>query len=89
MLDLNLEANTVYLSRPLEAGYKSPNSAEPDYKEQQETTIVRPSEQRELAPESGNYQKNNVILAKITKYKYLRLVQCVNIKKWTWWKISL
>lgn len=58
MLDLNLEANTVYLSRPLEAGYKSPDSAEPDYKEQPETTIVRPSEQRELAPESGDYQKN-------------------------------
>ncbi|XP_018563541.1 putative 1-phosphatidylinositol 3-phosphate 5-kinase [Anoplophora glabripennis] len=53
MLDLNLEANTVYLSRPFEAGYKSPDSIEPDYKEQQETTIVRPSEQRELAPESG------------------------------------
>lgn len=59
MLDLNLEANTVYLSRPPEPGYKSPDSAEPDYKEHQETTIVRPSEQRELAPESGDNRNRN------------------------------
>ncbi|KAJ8957069.1 hypothetical protein NQ318_007282 [Aromia moschata] len=52
MLDLNIEANTVYLSRPPEE-YKSPCSPEADYREHQETTVVRPSEQRELAPESG------------------------------------
>lgn len=53
MLDLNLEANTVYLSRPSDAGYKSPDVNTSDSKKQEETNIVRPSEQLENAPESG------------------------------------
>lgn len=53
MLDLNLEANTVYLSRPLDVEYKTIDTNEINYKEKEETTIVRPSEQLEIAPQSG------------------------------------
>ncbi|CAH1099797.1 unnamed protein product [Psylliodes chrysocephalus] len=53
MLDLNLEANTVYLSRPLDE-YKHQNSSTvSEQQEKQETEIVRPPEQVEAAPESG------------------------------------
>lgn len=53
MLDLNLEANTVYLSRPLDVEYKKIETNDPNYVSKEETTIVRPSEQLEIAPESG------------------------------------
>lgn len=53
LLDLNLEANTVYVSRPLEGEYKKIDMNMSSYKDQEETTIVRPSEQLEIAPESG------------------------------------
>lgn len=55
MLDLNVEANSVYLSRPPESPYNH-QAQESDLVQQcghEETTVVRPSEQRELAPESG------------------------------------
>lgn len=54
MLDLNIEASTVYLSRPA-----VPNSPDSEDGTQQyksacvETPVVRTSEQRELVPESG------------------------------------
>lgn len=55
MLDLNIEASTVYLSRP--AVLNSPPDSEDgteQYKSASvETPVVRTSEQRELVPESG------------------------------------
>ncbi|CAH1132979.1 unnamed protein product [Ceutorhynchus assimilis] len=57
MLDLNVEANSVYLSRP-------PEILEVENVQQQckheETTVVRPSEQRELAPESGWFHASSL-----------------------------
>lgn len=53
-LDLNIEASTVYLSRP--AVPNSPDSedgAEQYVSSCVETPVVRTSEQRELVPESG------------------------------------
>lgn len=55
MLDLNLEANTVYLSKPPEPEYKSPDKHEQEGREPQESFVVRTSEQLETAPESGNF----------------------------------
>ncbi|KAF7268563.1 hypothetical protein GWI33_018316 [Rhynchophorus ferrugineus] len=57
MLNLNVEASTVYLSRPPDSSYDAP-SGENEIQQQcghEETSVVRPSEQRELAPESGWY----------------------------------
>lgn len=61
MLDLNIEASTVYLSRP--AVPNSPDSE--DGPEQYvsscvETPVVRTSEQRELVPESGIHAKTHL-----------------------------
>uniref|UniRef100_A0AAR5PNH8 1-phosphatidylinositol-3-phosphate 5-kinase n=1 Tax=Dendroctonus ponderosae TaxID=77166 RepID=A0AAR5PNH8_DENPD len=54
MLNLNLEANSVYLSRPLESPYGQQNQEnEVRTHTHEETTVVQPSDQRELAPESG------------------------------------
>ncbi|KAG5896372.1 hypothetical protein JTB14_005849 [Gonioctena quinquepunctata] len=58
MLDLNLEANTVYLSRPTDVEYKSPDLNESEQQENEE--IVRPSEQLEVAPESGWFNASNL-----------------------------
>lgn len=53
MLDLNLEANTVYLSRPADMECKTNDINEFISKGKEETTIVRPSELLDIAPESG------------------------------------
>lgn len=53
MLDLNLEANTVYLSRPADVEYKTIERNEINFKDKEETTVVRPSEKLEVASESG------------------------------------
>lgn len=55
MLDLNIEANTVYLSKP-PMSVQSPNSPDSDLKSEticDESHIVKTSEQRELVPKSG------------------------------------
>lgn len=74
MLDLNLEANTVYLSRPLDE-YKHQNSSTvSEQQEKQETEIVRPPEQVEAAPESGNFTflHENILLSDLGKYYFIR-----------------
>lgn len=53
MLDLNIEANTVYLSRPHDVEYKTVDTNETNYNDGEKTTIVRPSEQIDKAPISG------------------------------------
>ncbi|XP_044763369.1 1-phosphatidylinositol 3-phosphate 5-kinase [Coccinella septempunctata] len=55
MLDLNVEANTVYLSKPLCSPQDTQLllSSETDYREFGEKPEVRTSEQREFVPESG------------------------------------
>ncbi|XP_030762817.1 1-phosphatidylinositol 3-phosphate 5-kinase [Sitophilus oryzae] len=55
MLNLNVEASTVYLSRPTDLSYDIQNQDVENVQqcEHEETTVIRPSEQRELAPESG------------------------------------
>ncbi|XP_072386330.1 1-phosphatidylinositol 3-phosphate 5-kinase [Diabrotica undecimpunctata] len=59
-LDLNLEANTVYLSRPPDE-YKSQNTSETqEPQEKTETVVVRPSDQIEAAPESGWFNASNL-----------------------------
>ncbi|CAH1970908.1 unnamed protein product [Acanthoscelides obtectus] len=60
MLDLNLEASTVYLSRPPDIGFKSPDAIEVKHKEQEETAIIRPSERLEAAPASGWFKASNL-----------------------------
>nr|XP_023014888.1 1-phosphatidylinositol 3-phosphate 5-kinase isoform X1 [Leptinotarsa decemlineata]XP_023014889.1 1-phosphatidylinositol 3-phosphate 5-kinase isoform X1 [Leptinotarsa decemlineata] len=60
MLDLNLEANTVYLSRPPDIDFKSPDVSEYEQQDNEETNIVRPSEQLEVAPESGWFNASNL-----------------------------
>lgn len=55
MLDLNIEANTVYLSKPLLSA-QSPISPDSELKSEatcDESHIVKTSEQRELVPKSG------------------------------------
>nr|CAI5827442.1 unnamed protein product [Callosobruchus analis] len=59
-LDLNLEASTVYLSRPSDFVLKSPDSAEVKHKEQEVATIIRPSEMLEAAPASGWFVAANL-----------------------------
>ncbi|XP_056640270.1 1-phosphatidylinositol 3-phosphate 5-kinase [Diorhabda sublineata] len=59
LLDLNLEANTVYLSRPPDE-YKTQNAVTvSDHQEKNEMLVVRPTEQIEIAPESGWFNANN------------------------------
>lgn len=55
MLDLNVEANTVYLSKPLSSPQNTlpSESNETDYHDFGDKLEVRTSEQREFAPESG------------------------------------
>ncbi|CAH1155707.1 unnamed protein product [Phaedon cochleariae] len=60
MLDLNLEANTVYLSRPPEVEFKFSDVSEPDQREHEGNTVVRPTEQLEAAPESGWFNASNL-----------------------------
>lgn len=67
MLDLNIEANTVYLSRPPETEYKSPDKSDTENREYQDTPIVRTSEQLETAPESGN---RTVLLIPVLIYDF-------------------
>ncbi|CAG9857457.1 unnamed protein product [Phyllotreta striolata] len=58
MLDLNVEANTVYLSRPLNEYNQQVEQAEqPEVKE---TDVVRPSKQVEVAPESGWFNASHL-----------------------------
>lgn len=60
MLDLNLEANTVYLSRPPDE-YKTQNvvSGVSDQQEKKEMLVVRPTEQIDVTPESGWFNATN------------------------------
>lgn len=54
MLDLNIEASTVYLSRPAVPNSPDSEDGTEQYKSAcVETPVVRTSEQRELVPESG------------------------------------
>ncbi|KAL3284887.1 hypothetical protein HHI36_019023 [Cryptolaemus montrouzieri] len=55
MLDLNIEANTVYLSRPPSSAQNiQPNeSSETEYHNFEDKPEIRTSEQREFVPESG------------------------------------
>lgn len=53
MLDLNLEANTVYLSRPLDVEYKIVDTKETVHNDGEESNIVRPTKKLETAPKSG------------------------------------
>lgn len=53
MLDLNLEANTVYLSRPFDVEYKTVETKKTVYKDKEESNIVRPTKKLESAPKSG------------------------------------
>lgn len=53
MLNLNLEANSVYLSRPLGLPHQPSQENEARIHTHEEATVVQPSDQRELAPESG------------------------------------
>lgn len=56
MLDLNIEASTVYLSRPAVPNSPDSEDGTEQYKSTSvETPVVRTSEQRELVPESGMY----------------------------------
>lgn len=59
-LDLNIGANTVYLSRPLPSSHSisSPDDVETTEGQKifsMETSVIRTSEQRENVPESGFY----------------------------------
>lgn len=62
MLDLNVEANSVYLSRPPDSPYnvQGQEGDGPQQCEHEETTVIRPSEQRELAPESGWFNASSL-----------------------------
>lgn len=56
MLDLNLEASTVYLSRPLVEDSPDTQDGMEHYKSVcMETPVVRTPEQRELIRESGEF----------------------------------
>lgn len=59
-LDLNVGASSVYLSRPLESPQLCEEEGEviPQFESMEESEVVRPSEQRELAPESGEIFKH-------------------------------
>ncbi|XP_050300649.1 1-phosphatidylinositol 3-phosphate 5-kinase [Anthonomus grandis grandis] len=60
-LDMNVEASSVYLCRPPESPYCVETPAtEVQSCKHEETTVVRPSEQRELAPESGWFHASSL-----------------------------
>ncbi|XP_066249810.1 1-phosphatidylinositol 3-phosphate 5-kinase isoform X1 [Euwallacea similis] len=52
-LNLNLKASSVYLSRPPESPIQNEDNEPSKQFNHEETNVVRPSEKRELAPESG------------------------------------
>ncbi|EFA00380.1 1-phosphatidylinositol 3-phosphate 5-kinase [Tribolium castaneum] len=61
MLDLNVEANTVYLSRPLASSYSIQSGDSGDVSCcETDITTVRTSEQREFVPEAGWHNASNL-----------------------------
>ncbi|XP_045464624.1 1-phosphatidylinositol 3-phosphate 5-kinase [Harmonia axyridis] len=62
MLDLNVEANTVYLSKPPSSSQNihSMESSETDYRDFEDKPEIRTSEQREFVPESGWFNASSL-----------------------------
>ncbi|XP_022917370.2 1-phosphatidylinositol 3-phosphate 5-kinase [Onthophagus taurus] len=63
-LDLNVEANTVYISKPMPSNHSTSSGEETLEADQQnfgsEISVVRTTEQREKAPESGWYNPSQL-----------------------------
>lgn len=81
MLDLNVGANTVYLSRPPPSNYslESVDSADISPGDNQDMATVRTSEQREFVPESG---KNlNIVIKTLNGGTCQTLVMLYNLAR--------